>query len=438
MKQRAWFVIGMAFFWPFIKGPYLARFLDGADQSPLAMLLAIVMFAAFLCLACAWMDATLRLRTQRPSEAPAARFGSTVYLLALSYLASFIVEIPVDFLPESGATVAAALLPILSGLSFWGLSKAEAEGTASVAAARHDSGAAHAPWFLVGLVVLIYAMSGIMSGMYSSTPVQGRLLSACLAVPLVICAGVSRRAAFSSLLWGFALVPLIMSALCVIVPTPGIFSVGLNVLTAGRRGLFMLLWALLAECALACRSQERAARRCALGYAIAYLLVRTLIDVLRAAGIEYTLPPEDLQATTLVVALVIVACSLGVIALVTRSHEGTVYEGPGAMEPTGRQPLSASTSTAASAGSPAAAAPSERELRHAACLAIAQEAALTEKEELALEYVSMGYTVARIAQEHGVTENTVRTHTKGLYRKLDVHSKQEVIELVEGRMGSRG
>ena len=27
-----------------------------------------------------------------------------------------------------------------------------------------------------------------------------------------------------------------------------------------------------------------------------------------------------------------------------------------------------------------------------------------------------------------------RTHTKGLYRKLDVHSKQEVIELVEARM----
>ena len=46
----------------------------------------------------------------------------------------------------------------------------------------------------------------------------------------------------------------------------------------------------------------------------------------------------------------------------------------------------------------------------------------------------MGYTVARIAQERGVTENTVRTHTKGLYRKLDVHSKQEVIELVAARM----
>ncbi len=85
--------------------------------------------------------------------------------------------------------------------------------------------------------------------------------------------------------------------------------------------------------------------------------------------------------------------------------------------------------------SPADAAAAEKALRQDACRSIAQTAGLTEKETVVLELVSLGYTVARIAQERNVSENTVRTHTKGLYRKLDVHSKQEVIELVEERMG---
>ena len=118
---------------------------------------------------------------------------------------------------------------------------------------------------------------------------------------------------------------------------------------------------------------------------------------------------------TLVVALVIVACSLAIIAVAARTHGSE----------DAASPTQAPETTEA---------PTERDLRHDACQAIAAQATLTEMETLVLEFVSMGYTVARIAQERGVTENTVRTHTKGLYRKLDVHSKQEVIELVKARM----
>ena len=42
----------------------------------------------------------------------------------------------------------------------------------------------------------------------------------------------------------------------------------------------------------------------------------------------------------------------------------------------------------------------------------------------------MGYTMQRIAELQYVSQNTVRTHVKRLYRKLGCHSKQEVIELV--------
>ena len=79
--------------------------------------------------------------------------------------------------------------------------------------------------------------------------------------------------------------------------------------------------------------------------------------------------------------------------------------------------------------------PVEEDLRATACTRVAGEFGLTERERDVLELVSMGYTVQRIAEERGVSQNTVRTHTKGLYRKLDIHSKQEAIELVNARMG---
>ena len=47
-----------------------------------------------------------------------------------------------------------------------------------------------------------------------------------------------------------------------------------------------------------------------------------------------------------------------------------------------------------------------------------------------LELVVRGLDTPTIAQTLGVSDNTVRTHKKSLYRKLDVHSKQELLELM--------
>ena len=42
-----------------------------------------------------------------------------------------------------------------------------------------------------------------------------------------------------------------------------------------------------------------------------------------------------------------------------------------------------------------------------------------------------GNTVARIAEDLVVTENTIRTHSKRIYAKLDIHKKQELLDLIE-------
>ena len=419
LKQRALIVIGMAFFWPFIKGPNLAHFFGKATQSPLAAFLAVAMCSAFLCLACAWMRTTVHLMSSERLTTQPPRPVSTLAMILLGYLLSFVIELPMDLFSGETVSLLILLMPIVSGAAAWAVehmtplpnittTPAEEEGRASTPSLQPM-------WLLAGIAALTYATSGVLLGMYSTAPVPGNLLSAGLAIPFVLCALLPKgRSTFSALLWGLCLVPLIMSALFVIVPTGGIFTTGLNLLTASRRGVFVLLWPLLAECALASKSRVRCAFWGATGYVGVYLAIRALIAALRAASIETTLDPEDLRVATLVVALVIVACSLAIIAAAAKAHSAGSTPEPSRDE--------------------AAEVPTEHDLRHAACQAIASQAALTEMEALALEFVSMGYTVARIAQERGVTENTVRTHTKGLYRKLDVHSKQEVIELVAARM----
>ncbi len=56
---------------------------------------------------------------------------------------------------------------------------------------------------------------------------------------------------------------------------------------------------------------------------------------------------------------------------------------------------------------------------------------LSAREAEVAELIARGNTVAHIAELLFVSENTVRTHSKRIYTKLDIHKRQELIELVE-------
>ncbi|MEG0017021.1 MAG: helix-turn-helix transcriptional regulator, partial [Gordonibacter sp.] len=45
--------------------------------------------------------------------------------------------------------------------------------------------------------------------------------------------------------------------------------------------------------------------------------------------------------------------------------------------------------------------------------------------------LAKGRDVPSIAKQLFISENTVRSHSKNVYRKLDVHSKQELLDLLE-------
>lgn len=63
--------------------------------------------------------------------------------------------------------------------------------------------------------------------------------------------------------------------------------------------------------------------------------------------------------------------------------------------------------------------------------AIAAECLLTGREHDVLQLLAQGRDVPTIARQLFISENTVRTHAKSIYLKLNVHSRQELLDRVE-------
>lgn len=65
---------------------------------------------------------------------------------------------------------------------------------------------------------------------------------------------------------------------------------------------------------------------------------------------------------------------------------------------------------------------------------LSTEFKLSNREREVLQWLAMGYDSSAISKRLQISWNTVRTHTRKVYSKLDVHSKQELIDLVETRL----
>jgi DNA-binding CsgD family transcriptional regulator len=70
------------------------------------------------------------------------------------------------------------------------------------------------------------------------------------------------------------------------------------------------------------------------------------------------------------------------------------------------------------------------------CGYIARSANFTPREFEVLLLLGQGRSIASISQSLFVSENTIKFHIRGIYRKLGVHSKQELIDLISGSLDS--
>ncbi|MVX62025.1 hypothetical protein GKZ27_11290 [Enterorhabdus mucosicola] len=81
-------------------------------------------------------------------------------------------------------------------------------------------------------------------------------------------------------------------------------------------------------------------------------------------------------------------------------------------------------------GRPPAPVPAARDVA-ARCALLADGAALTPREREILGYLGRGHGIAFIAGTLVISESTVRTHVKAIYRKVGVSSREELLERVD-------
>ncbi len=67
----------------------------------------------------------------------------------------------------------------------------------------------------------------------------------------------------------------------------------------------------------------------------------------------------------------------------------------------------------------------------ARCRAIAEAFGLTSREAEVFQFYARGRSTAVVQEELVLSYNTVKTHVRNMYRKMDVHSQQELIDLVD-------
>lgn len=63
------------------------------------------------------------------------------------------------------------------------------------------------------------------------------------------------------------------------------------------------------------------------------------------------------------------------------------------------------------------------------CLVVKAQYGLSSRETEVMELTARGRSMVAIAEDLFISENTVRTHCKHIYGKLDIHSRQELSDL---------
>ena len=112
---------------------------------------------------------------------------------------------------------------------------------------------------------------------------------------------------------------------------------------------------------------------------------------------------------------------LGVVGVVGITAIAIAAQRAGAPEALGEPCSSAPVRPSGSVGNP----------RHAdAVKCLADTYGLSERERQILHYLSLGYSVNRMSEMLGISDNTVGTHIRSVYKKTGLHTKQEIIDRV--------
>ena len=151
---------------------------------------------------------------------------------------------------------------------------------------------------------------------------------------------------------------------------------------------------------------------------VSWLVSYVLVPVVVGPGSQ-----SALSGQTLVLAIIFALASVGIVAAVVAlavSDRGSL---PWPIEPGADQ--ASPSQVAAEGNAPGAGGEGAR-------LASSRLAVLSERERSVVALYAQGYSLVRVAERLGITRSTAQSHIKAAYRKLDVHTRDELIERVRG------
>lgn len=212
-------------------------------------------------------------------------------------------------------------------------------------------------------------------------------------------------------------------------------AISLLIINVGYEFFDILTWVLFVDASR--RRNENALYIFGLGVAFMFCgmalgnAASHILDTLVAGGNVQA----NVVAMAAILCLVIVAFLVlpeGTVAQLSR-REGHAERGEGATTENNDLAESGAKDSAAGDGQADGAAMADRIERH--CAAVARDFGLTPRESEVIVLLAYGRTLAIIARDLHIAQGTARTHIENIYRKLDVHKQQELIDLVENHEG---
>lgn len=344
----------------------------------------------------------------------AGDFGRWAPLTVASFVVSLIPSTLGIFCSEGVFHLLIAIAPLISALCLWATNRtappAPEQPSTSPVAFSIPGGALGRIGLLVALILLGSLMRGLLnSGSISSGPSTGSLYthgtSAVMAIVFVAILVHHRNAADT---YGLLFVALSITMLA------GLFLVALRVahgnpleplsrgvVIAGRSCMGLLLWIMLVT------EAARRPQSAPLIFGLCYTCVEASASLL-----SYLLIPAVAQYLAVDLNGNLLTCSLATaFALVVITYAF----------------LYSSRRATASPMAVAESAPRYDELAH--------KHGLTDRERDVMRLISQGNSVRKLAEELSLSVNTVQGYCKIVYRKMNVHSRQELIDLVREEKG---
>ena len=373
-------------------------------------LVDVVFYAlVFVLLTCVWAVWVRSLCPSRCALSCCLSFSLSFFLRAASSLAA------------GADVVVMAVFPVLSVICALVVCHGLVAGGEDVSRQCNDEASRVPAWRVcaqslrgvTGLLALFLVIAAVTRAV-AFGPLDGALLSPAVTpqdwltiglagIVLAYCLQSGSLQGLPRFVWPLATVVLFAGLFLMSYAGAGAMEAGKQIMVVGRTILGLLFWLVLAD--RAHDSDDALA-----AFAVPFLLtdaVSSLFGYVVVPAVLGAVGFAELESPTLLAAAVTFALVVVSVVFFARVM-GPTSEASAAAAPLGTDPDTCANDVT---------------------LAIFEGFALTEREAEVARLLAEGNSQKKIAELMGVSIGTVQTHVKAVYRKLDIHSKQQLIDL---------